>query len=498
MQRNWERSILMGCALLVASVPAWAAEAALPVIQSRDLAGLAKAAKLEGKLRVENVHYAETGEPAAFVLERFEVFTADARITVHGPDGEEVLPPPANAYFRGVVEGRPDDSRVFLAVLPNGKAQGVVSEWEESYLIGEDETAPKALGAPLEMHRVDTRLLKKSREAGFDCDNSLLPPGRTTLEGLEGLDLMAGEVLSPTTAELASYTARVAIETDYEFYAKFGSTALATTYIGNLIGYASTVYSAEVNTSLAVQSVSLWSTSNDPWTQSSGLCGLMEFGRYWNLNKTGVSRTIAHFMSGRPTGGGVAWLGVLCSGSFGTSASCPGLATDAPWGGGYGFTGSMSGTFDISNPTVMWDIMAVSHEIGHNFNSPHTHCYNGIGGDANPVDQCRTGESGCFAGTQSLPGPTGSRSGTIMSYCHLLSGGYTNVAMTFGTNHPYGVKPGRVPSRMSAHVVSKATANPSCLAPAVAPPPPPPTGNAIFSDGLEAGVVPGAWSGLGN
>ena len=495
MHRNWERSTLMGFVLLAVGVPARAAE--LPVLESRDLGSIARA---QGKLQVENVRKVDTGEATAFVLERFEVFTPDAKITVHGPEGDEVLPPPANAYFRGTVAGRPDDSRVFLAVLPDGTAQGVVNEGEESYLIGEDETAPRAFGSPLEMHRVDPRALKTSRGEGFDCGNSLLPPGRTTLEGLEGLDLMAAPTIADiadiadtaTPAELAAYTARVAIETDFEFYAKFNNATLATTYIGNLIGYASTVYSLEVNTSLAVQSVSLWSTSNDPWSQTSGLCGLMEFGRYWNINKTGVSRTIAHFMSGRATGGGVAWVGVLCSGSFGASASCSGLPTDAPWGGGYGFTGSMSGTFNISNPTVMWDIVAVAHEIGHNFNSPHTHCYNGIGGNASPVDQCRSGESGCYAGTQSLPGPTGARSGTIMSYCHLLGGGFTNIAMSFGTNHLFGVQPGRVPSRMSAHVVSRATSNPSCLAPAG---PPPPTGNAIFSDGLETGVIPGAWSG---
>jgi hypothetical protein len=492
MHRNWERSILMGCALLVASLPA----RALPVIQSRDLASLARA---QGKLQLETVVKADTGEETAFELERFEVFTSDAKVTVHGPDGDKVLlPPPANAYFRGTVAGRPDDSRVFLAVLPDGTAQGVVNEGEESYLIGEDETLPKVLGAPLEMHRVDARFLKNSRGEGFECGNSLLPPGQTTLEGLEGLDLtkaLAVGALAPTTAELtASYTARVAIETDFEFYAKFNNATLATTYIGNLIGYASVVYSAEINTSLAVQSVSLWSTSNDPWSQTSGLCGLMEFGRYWNKNNTGVPRTIAHFMSGRATGGGVAWVGVLCSGGFSTSANCPGLATDAPWGGGYGFTGSMSGTFNINNPTVMWDIVAVSHEIGHNFNSPHTHCYAGIGGNPSPVDQCYASESGCYAGPTSLPGPAGVRSGTIMSYCHLLGGGFNNVAMTFGTNHLYGVQPGRVPSRMSAHVVSKATANPSCLAPFVTPP----AGNAIFSDGLETGGLPGAWSGSGS
>lgn len=492
MHRSWGRSILMGCALLSAGVPAWAAgrAAALPVVESRNLARAAAAAPMGGRLRVENVERADTGEAAAFVLERFQVFAADAEITVHGAQGKKVLPPPANTYFRGEVEGRPG-SRVFLAVLEDGTAQGVVNEGEDSYLIGgEEEPAAKALGAaPLAMHRVDPAFLKSrgSRDGGFTCGNDSLPSGRNPLEGLDftaetptGPAEKAGEL----TAELATYTARVAIETDFEFYSKFNSSTLATTYIGNLIGYASTVYQAEIATNLVVQSVSLWTTSNDPWNQTSGLCGLMEFGRYWNLNKTGVSRTIAHFMSGRPTGGGVAWLGVLCSGAFNTSASCPGLPTDAPWGGGYGFTGSMSGTFNISNPTVMWDILAVSHEIGHNFNSPHTHCYNGIGGSASPVDQCYTGESGCYTGTTSLPGPAGTRSGTIMSYCHLL-GGYSSVALTFGTNHPYGVLPGRVPSRMSAEVASKAASNPSCLAAATPP-------NAIFTDGLETGNT-GPW-----
>ena len=51
-----------------------------------------------------------------------------------------------------------------------------------------------------------------------------------------------------------------------------------------------------------------------------------------------------------------------------------------------------------------------------------------------------------------------------MSYCHLLSPGYTNVALTFGTGHPYGVAPGRVPQRMLDHVASVAAGNPACLA----------------------------------
>jgi hypothetical protein len=464
MHRNWERSILMGFVLLAASMPA---SAAVPVVKSRNLARAAAVAPVAGKrVRLEGIRKAGTGETTAFELERFEVFTPDAKITVHGPHGDEVLPPPANAYFRGTVAGRAD-SRVFLTVLPDGTAQGVVNEGEESYLIGGDgepEAKAKGAKAPLAMHRVDLRDLKASRGKGFSCDNELLPPGRSTLDGLD-FAAPVEKSLTGVTEKVGAYTARVAIETDYEFYTKFGNSTTATNYVGNLIGYASTLYQAEINTNLTVQSVSLWTTSADPWGQTTAKCGLMEFGRYWNLNKTGVSRTIAHFLSGKATGGGVAWVGVLCSGAFGTTSTCSGLPTDAPWGGGYGFTGGISGTFNISSPTVMWDIMGVTHEIGHNFNSPHTHCYNGIGGNASPVDQCRSGESGCYAGTQALPGPTGSGSGTIMSYCHLLSGAYSNIKLTFGTGHSYGVDPGRVPSRMNAYVAAKVAANPACLAP---------------------------------
>jgi hypothetical protein len=341
------------------------------------------------------------------------------------------------------------------------------------------------------MQRVDPLMLKSARGSGFACGNEGLPQSPHPLESLAPGGAASTLAAKEVTAGLPLYTARVAIETDFEFYSLFNSTTGATNYIGNLLGYASIAYVNEINTSLLVSSVSLWTTSSDPWTQTSSSCGLYEFGRYWNLNKTGVSRTIAHFLSGRSTGGGVAWLGVLCSGpSFGFSdtTTCPTLPADVTWFGGYGFTGSITGKFDINNPTVMWDIMAVSHEIGHNFNSPHTHCYNGIG-DANPIDQCNTGECsrGCNCTGPTLPGPAGAHSGTIMSYCHLL-GGYSNVALSFGTGHPYGVLPGREASRMSSFVVSTATSNPSCLAFT--------SGSAsIFTSGFENGVLPGPWSG---
>jgi hypothetical protein len=495
-------SILMtSCVLLLAAGQAGAAGQPI-TLQSRDLVQAAAAAPVGGALRLENVQVAETGEAATFALERFQVFADDAEITLHGDGGRTtVLPAPKNTYFRGTVEGEPG-SRVFLTVLAGGATQGIVSRGGESYLIGGDGAdirdlgngAPaKALGGPLEMRRIDPLMLKAAKGEGFACGDEQLPQRPQPFEALTLAGGGEAPVAKAATGALPGFTARVAIETDFEFYALFNNATNATNYIGNLLGYSSTIYTNELNTSLMVQSVSLWTTSSDPWTQTgSTLCGLMEFGRYWNLNHTGTPRTIAHFMSGKGLGGGIAWIGVLCSGGFSTSANCPGIPTDANWGGGYGFTASLTGQFDVNHPTVMWDIVAVSHEIGHNFNSPHTHCYNGLDGNASPIDQCRSGESdghgACYSGSQVLPGPAGSGSGTIMSYCHLLSGGYGNITLNFGTGHPFGVAPGREAARMSSFVVSSAASNPSCLAFTSG-------SSAIFTNGFESGVLPGAWSG---
>jgi hypothetical protein len=56
-----------------------------------------------------------------------------------------------------------------------------------------------------------------------------------------------------------------------------------------------------------------------------------------------------------------------------------------------------------------------------------------------------------------------------MSYCHLLSGSYGNLALTFGGSvtgggsHPFGTEPERVPQRMYSHVLSRAASG--CLDP---------------------------------
>jgi cysteine-rich repeat protein len=84
-------------------------------------------------------------------------------------------------------------------------------------------------------------------------------------------------------------------------------------------------------------------------------------------------------------------------------------------------------------------VLVTSHEMGHNLGSPHTHCYSPA------VDKCYNHETGCYSG------PVVASRGTIMSYCHLLSGGLSNIDLVFGD-----VVSGRI---------RNTAASASCLAP---------------------------------
>ena len=359
--------------------------------------------------------------------------------------------------------------------------------------------------APLVSRKIDvaTELSEVSRNWSCDADHlaieaspldGLLGPLVSPVVGTEPAEQqqsVSGEDVSGGAG--ASYLARIAIETDREFFNKFGNVNDAVDYIGDVIAYGSTIYTAEVDTAWAVEVIYLYSSGSDPWAESSPSCGLYEFGRYWNDNRGNIDRTIAHFMSGRSNGGGVAWLGVLCRDGWTqniTGAGCSGLTPSIDnYGGAYGYSGQMSGSFSLSNPLAVWDMVVVTHEIGHNFNSPHTHSYCNIGGNPLPVDECApsnwaatcTGVSGQLPA--GCPG-TGNACGTIMSYCHALGGTVSEISLTLGLGHPYGIEPERVPARMSSHVQSRASN--TCLAN-------PLPGAGIFDDDFETSDT-SAWS----
>jgi len=111
-------------------------------------------------------------------------------------------------------------------------------------------------------------------------------------------------------------------------------------------------------------------------------------------------------------------------------------------------------------PLYSWNIIAATHEVGHNLGSPHTHtcAWNGPNGYLYPggtaIDGCGVSAGYSEGCTAPLPPPGG---GTVMSYCHILP----SVGTT--PSNGFGLQPG---NRIRDRVY-----NASCLSTCAAPPP---------------------------
>ena len=283
----------------------------------------------------------------------------------------------------------------------------------------------------------------------------------TDAEWIPDLPSQASYGFSEELSEGELHVATIAIEMDDALYARLGSLAAVNNYLAQLMAYNSAIYEEEANTQLQIGDVILYSSDPYPFTNDSGT-RLAAVSDYWRENGANVDRTLLMHLSAEVNNGGIASLNSLCS-----------------LGGGYSVSG-VDGLGPSGEQSINWDGFVTAHELGHNFGSPHTHCYGGLEGNSSHIDGCYVdleNTSACYQGAATLPGlgaltggSPGSQNGTIMSYCHLRDGGLSNIAATFGLNHPYGVEADRV-SRLMARITSQtAAAAPECLSGFAVPP----------------------------
>lgn len=328
-------------------------------------------------------------------LERFDVFTPDAMLVVATPRGEVLTARPDIQFWRGEVRGVPG-SRVFLGITREG-ANGYVVTPAETYVIssgpagspgtvvfGTHGAAGAALGAP-----------------AVTCEGAVPNPFVPMPERANTGD----EPVERATGPCKEY--RIAVETDNEFLSRLGSVTNAQNYASLIFAASSEVYKRDLNIALKVSYLRIW-TTQDPWTATSTSAQLNEFVNYWNANMGSVGRELAHFISPRGLGGGIAYLQATCSSV------------------GYGVSANFNGSFPyplVDHNGANWDINVTMHEMGHNFGTGHTHEVNWY----NPIiDGCGLAYVG---GTQDCS--QAFSAGTIMSYCHLCPGGMSNLTLTF-------------------------------------------------------------------
>lgn len=343
----------------------------------------------------------DAGRSVTLVLRSFQVTGLGATLVEGTDSGDVTLPMPQVHLLRGEVEGVAG-SWVFLGVTPQ-RINGIV------HLSHDEEFIIAPLQERIAAGNLDTHVIfeRFSTDAGSQPSSFLctaVPRDGRPAPRPSSVHIAAPEGDGgPQERGASDHVVWLAIDCDWEFrnLPPFTTPGDAAAYVMELIGVVNVIYERDVQTRMYINFLRVWNTSADPYDAADTQEQLPEFENYFS-NNVGVSREVNHLLSGRDLGGGRGFIDVLC---------------DA-----YSVSGNMAGTFPRPAPQDFaggnWDIVVVAHEIGHNFGSPHTHCYDP------PIDTC--------AGTlYDCSHPRVCQQGELMSYCHTCPGGIANIRLGF-------------------------------------------------------------------
>ena len=339
------------------------------------------------------------GENVALLLFKAQVLTDNFRLTLRDARGEYPANYTPGAYYRGIIENDPN-SIAAISFFGNGDVMGIFSNKDGNYVIGELNDQSKQF---IIYNDRDLRVANP-----FTCQvqdeqhNSHHPlpdaPDATLRSGA------CGKMV------------RAYLECDFELYtAKSSNVTTTTNYATGMYNNVATIYQNE-SISTQTSEVYVW-TSADPFPFPNGSNAGDILDAFGSLRQDTFNGDLAHLISGANSGSGysgLAWLGVLCSTYWAVQQS-----------GRFAYS-NIAHTYQTV-PTYSWSVGCVTHEMGHNLGSEHTHSCCWAGG---PIDNCVAVEA-CGA-TSCSPGPAPTNGGTIMSYCHITGVG-TNFNNGFGT-----------------------------------------------------------------
>lgn len=200
------------------------------------------------------------------------------------------------------------------------------------------------------------------------------------------------------------YKVGIYFELDYDLFKRNSfSTTQSGNWITSVFNNMQTLY-ANDDIQVALSSFFVWTTLDPYSANMSSDVTLPEF-----LQSGTITGDLGQFVGIDPEGqGGLAYLRGLC----GLNASYCDVD--------YEFE-------DV--PVYSWTVEAMTHEIGHQLGSPHTHAC-AWNGNNTPIDVCGA-MAGYSEGCNNGPVPY-EIGGTIMSYCHLVGGVGVNLENGFG------------------------------------------------------------------
>lgn len=289
------------------------------------------------------------------------------------------------AYYRGILKG--DRNSLATFNFFREEMNGMISNAKLGNLVIDKLRNEKNMS---EYIVYSDKLLKIKNP--FSCD--VLDSDAEVIKPKNANGVMANQL----------YYVGIYFELDYDLFKKNNfSTTQSGNWITSVFNNMQTLYSND-GIQVALKSFFVWTTLDPYSSNTSSDVTLPEF-----LQSGTIDGDLGQFVGIDPGGqGGLAYLRGLC-----------------------GFNASYCDVdFEFANvPVYSWTVEAMTHEIGHQLGSPHTHAC-AWNGNNTPIDVCGA-MAGYSEGCSTGPVPY-EMGGTIMSYCHLVPGVGVNLENGFG------------------------------------------------------------------
>ena len=298
------------------------------------------------------------------------------------------------AFYRGVIRGN-ENSLVSLSLFEN-EVTGFISSKEGNLVFGKLKNYDQII-----LYN-DEDLKKKP---SFDCKTQDTPLKESEIVNYQNV----------FSKSLTIKCVRLYFETEFDIYQNLGSnTNNVVAYVTNLYNQVGTLYTNDgISTSLS--QVYVWS-KEDPYTETNSGALLYQF----QIERNAINGDLGQLITFRGIGGGMAaTIGGICNTNVYEKLAV---------------SGNMTNTIGNVLPVYSWNINVVTHEFGHLFGSRHTHAcvWNN---NYTAIDNCAAVSIGPTSEGYSCytaPGIIPSAGGTMMSYCHTLSGVGIKFSLGFG------------------------------------------------------------------
>ncbi|MFT4542949.1 MAG: hypothetical protein ACI841_004999 [Planctomycetota bacterium] len=263
--------------------------------------------------------------------QRAESFT----LQVVGSDGVAVtISAPAPLTFRGIVRELPD-WRVAASLEPDGLTAMILPADGDALFV--EPASRYEAATPSGRHLIYRQMASPIAGACGTLDLQAATPQQPPATSAMGGNDCFRE-------------ADLAVDIDVEYYqAQGSSTANVMAALDARLNAVNAIYARDVQVRNLLSHVLIRTAQPDPYTSFDPGTLLDEFRAEWNGPQSGVTRDMAHLITGRDLNGGViglAWVSVVCNLSF-----------------AYGWS---QWTFSFAT-----EVTILGHELGHNWSAPH-------------------------------------------------------------------------------------------------------------------------------